>query len=97
MLKLPATLTHAVASGFFHTLAKEVPSLPKEVVVDAGALQQFDSSALALLLECRRQALAAGKLFAVQGAPDRLLQLAEVYGVSALIPAAPGSTAARVA
>ncbi len=97
MLKLPAVLTHAVASGFFHTLAKEAPSLPKEVIVDAGALQQFDSSALALLLECRRQALAAGKGFSVQGAPGRLLQLAEVYGVSALIPAAPGRTAARAA
>lgn len=97
MLKLPAVLTHAVASGFFHTVAKEVPSLPKEVIVDASALQQFDSSALAILLECRRQAMAAGKVFSVQGAPDRLLQLAEVYGVSALIPATPGHPAAATA
>jgi len=90
MLKLPAVLTHAVASGFFHTLGKEMPSLPEEVVVDASALQQFDSSALAVLLECRRQALAAGKAFSVQDAPDRLLQLAGVYGVAELIPAAAG-------
>lgn len=88
MLKLPAVLTHAVASGFFRTLGLEMPSQPKEVVVDASALQQFDSSALAVLLECRRQAMAAGKAFSVQGAPDRLLQLAGVYGVEALIPAA---------
>ena len=97
MLKLPAVLTHAVASGFFHTVEKEVASLLKEVVVDASALQQFDSSALAILLECRRQALAAGKTFSVQDAPDRLLQLAGVYGVSALIPAAAGCSVPLVA
>ena len=88
MLKLPAVLTHAVASEFFHTVGKEVLPVAKDVVVDAGALQQFDSSALAILLECRRQALAAGKSFAVLGAPQRLLQLAGVYGVAELIPAA---------
>lgn len=87
MLKLPAVLTHAVASGFFRTLGTEVSSQPKDVMVDASALQQFDSSALAVLLECRRQALTAGRAFSVQGAPDRLLQLAGVYGVEALIPA----------
>ena len=63
------------------------------VVVDASALSQFDSSALALLLECRRQALAAGKGFSVQGASGRLLQLADVYGVAALIPATPAPAA----
>ena len=88
MLKLPAVLTHAQASGFFRTAGQEMSPQPKEIVVDASALQQFDSSALAILLECRRQALAAGKAFAVLGAPERLLQLAGVYGVAALIPAA---------
>jgi len=90
MLKLPVVLTHAVASGFFRTATQELASQPKEAVVDASALQQFDSSALAILLECRRQALAAGKTFVVLGAPDRLLQLAGVYGVAALISAAAG-------
>ncbi|MEO6320807.1 MAG: STAS domain-containing protein [Polaromonas sp.] len=88
MLKLPAVLTHAIASKFFHTVGSEVLSAPKAVVVDAGALQQFDSSALAILLECRRQTLTAGKTFAVMGAPERLLQLADAYGVAELIPAA---------
>jgi phospholipid transport system transporter-binding protein len=88
MLKFPAVLTHAVASAFFGTVEKEVPSFSTDVVVDASALRQFDSSALAVLLECRRQALAAGKAFSVQGAPERLLQLAGVYGVAALISGA---------
>ncbi len=88
MLKLPAVLTHAVASGFLRTALQALASQPKEVLVDASALQQFDSSALAILLECRRQALAVGKTFAVLGAPERLLQLAGVYGVAELIPSA---------
>jgi phospholipid transport system transporter-binding protein len=94
VLKLPAVLTHAVAGGFLGTVASQLSSMPGEVVVDAGALKQFDSSALALLLECRRQALAAGKGFSVRGASGPLLQLADVYGVAGLIPA---SSAAPVA
>lgn len=97
MLKLPAVLTHAVACGLFDTVARDVLSTSGSVVVDASALSQFDSSALAILLECRRQALAAGKGFAVQGAPDQLLQLADVYGVATLIPASPPASAAVAA
>ena len=33
------------------------------VIADASALQQFDSSALAVLLACRRACLASGKTF----------------------------------
>lgn len=71
--------------------------MPGEVVVDASALSQFDSSALAILLECRRQALAAGKGFSVQGASGQLLQLADVYGVATLIPASTPQPAAVAA
>ena len=89
MLQFPAVLTHGVASMFFKSVGKDMASQPQDVVVDASALHQFDSSALAILLECRRQALAQGKTFAVQGAPERLVQLADVYGVAALISAVP--------
>jgi len=58
------------------------------VVADAGALHRFDSSALAVLLECRREALALGKAFAVARMPPRLRELAAVYGVGELLPAA---------
>ena len=88
MLKLPSVFTHAIASDFFLTVTREVLSAPNAVVVDAGDLQQFDSSALAILLECRRQTLGTGKTFAVLKAPESLLQLAEVYGVAELIPSA---------
>lgn len=59
------------------------------VVVDASALTAFDSSALAVLLECRREALAVGKTFAVQGLPPALRGMAGLYGVGTLLaPAA---------
>lgn len=87
MLTLPPVLTHAVAAGFARGLAQAVQSEPDAVVADASALKQFDSSALAVLLECHRQALAAGKSFSVRGVPERLRELAGLYGVAELIPA----------
>ena len=87
MLKLPAVLTHAIASEFFPTVNREVLSAPNGLVPDVGGLQQSASAAPATLLACRRQALAAGKTFSVLGAPERLLQLAGVYGVAQLFPA----------
>jgi phospholipid transport system transporter-binding protein len=86
-------LTHALAAKFAVGLKQAVQSEPAEVTVDANALKQFDSSALAVLLECRRQALAVDKVFSVQGAPARLLELAGLYGVAALIPSAPAVAA----
>ncbi len=54
-------------------------------VVDASALQVFDSSALAVLLECRRGALVAQQPFAVRGLPPALAGLAALYGVAELL------------
>lgn len=93
MLTFPAVLTHAEAADFFRSRGPLVSGAANELVVDASALKQFDSSALAVLLECRRQALAAGKTFSVQGAPERLFQLAGVYGVDTLMPATAGAPA----
>ncbi len=87
MFKLPSSLTHQSAADIYPTLRQSVLVQPAEVVVDASVLTEFDSSALAILLECRREALAAGKSFSVRAAPPRLRQLAELYGVAALIPA----------
>ncbi len=60
-----------------------------QVVVDASGLQRFDSSALAVLLECQRLAKAWGKGFVVRQAPEKLSQLARLYGVDSLLM--PGS------
>jgi phospholipid transport system transporter-binding protein len=57
------------------------------VVLDACLLERFDSSALAVVLACRRMALDAGRGMVVQGLPVRLRQLAALYGIAELIPA----------
>ena len=89
MLTLPAVVTHAQALETTLGLKAQVASQAADVVLDAAALMQFDSSVLAVMLACRRAALAAGKTFAVHGLPARLGQLAGLYGVADLIPAAP--------
>jgi phospholipid transport system transporter-binding protein len=89
VLVLPARLAHAQAPACVRMLAQALRSEPQQVVVDASALEQFDSSALAVLLECRREALAHGKTFAVVHLPPRLRELAAVYGVGELLAAAP--------
>jgi len=58
-------------------------------VADASSLERFDSSALAVLLDCRREALALGKSFSVSHMPTRSRSLAALYGVGELLPAAP--------
>ena len=93
MLVLPSELTHAQAVPCARMLAQGIQAETGEVVVaDASALgaeaARFDSSALAVLLECRREALALGKGFAVRGLPARLRELAGLYGVAELLPAA---------
>ena len=86
---LPADLTHAHATACCRMLAQALRSEPgREAVADASALRHFDSSALAVLLECRREALAQGKTFAVHQMQPRLRALATLYGVSALLPEA---------
>jgi len=66
-----------------------VQGLPSQtgpaVTVDAGSLQHFDSSALAVLLEFRRESLALGKKFVIRGLTPRLADLAKLYGVDALL------------
>ena len=84
MLTLPAVLTYTQALETERALQAQLASQPS-IVMDASALTQFDSSTLAVLLSCRRQALVAGKTFAVQGMPGKLAQLAGLYGVSKLL------------
>ena len=86
MLTLPTSLTHDLSAGFARRLGALVLAQPAEVVADDGTLKTFDSSTLAVLLACRREAMAAGKTFSVHGLPARLRQLAGLYGVAELIP-----------
>ena len=89
MLVLPSDITHANARTCAHMLAQALRGLASPVVADASSLQKFDSSAIAVMLECRREAQLQGKSFSVRGLPARLRSLAALYGVAELLPAAP--------
>ena len=90
MLVLPPKLTHDEAPACLYMLQQGLAGkTDTSTVIDASALAQFDSSALAVLLECRRESSALGRGFAVKGLPPRLRELASLYGVAGLLPAAP--------
>jgi phospholipid transport system transporter-binding protein len=85
---LPAVLTHEQAPGWLADAERALQALPAgaTAVVSAAALQGFDSSALAVLLALRRGALRRGLGWRVEGMPQKLRTLAEVYGVAELLP-----------
>ncbi len=90
VLVLPQELTQPQATACLRALVQDLASLPgAEAAVDASPLTRFDSSALAVLLEFRRAALAQGKRFSTQGLPQRLADLATLYGVIELLSATP--------
>lgn len=59
--------------------------LPDRLTIDFSAITGVDSSAVALLLEWRRQALAQRKTLDFVNLPANLMALAELYGVADLI------------
>jgi len=86
VLTLPARLTHDNANGVLvDFLAQIAKSASNQVRIDAGALDQFDSSALAMVLACRRRIIARGGDFSLVSAPARIEQLARVYGIDRLL------------
>jgi phospholipid transport system transporter-binding protein len=92
MLVLPSKLTQEEAPACMRMLQQGMAGQSEPgtaTVIDASALSHFDSSAIAVLLECRREASALGRGFAVKGLSSRLRELASLYGVAGLLPAAP--------
>jgi phospholipid transport system transporter-binding protein len=86
MLMLPETVTLAEARDTLRMLAQAVAKQPAgELTLDAAQLQRFDTSALAVLLECRRIAQADGRGFVLRNVPPKLEALAELYGVDVLL------------
>lgn len=87
MLQLPETLMHSTGAVCLNDMLRALRTEPAaQVTVDASALVRFDSTALAVLLELRRVAMAAGKALVLQALPTRLLDLARLYGIAELLP-----------
>jgi phospholipid transport system transporter-binding protein len=84
VIALPARLTMGDARAALAALAPHLQASDAPVI-DASPLQDLDTAAVALLLECRRQAAAAGRTLQITGAPPKLAQLAQLYGVAPLL------------
>lgn len=82
--RLTVTEAGPVLAGLRRTLAAQAGD---RVALDAGALRHFDSSALALLLELRRELQRGGRELQVLNWPARLRDLVAAYGVAELFPA----------
>lgn len=85
-LHLPATLTHREATATLKSLAAAIADGGAGGLrVDASSLRQFDTSAIAVLLECRRLAQQAGRTLGIDSLPAPLLELAGLYGTEGLL------------
>jgi phospholipid transport system transporter-binding protein len=76
------------------TLARLTPLLQAAGTpeIDASPLHALDTAALAVLLACKREAAA----LVITGAPAKLIELAQLYGVDGLLnlrPVAPDQAA----
>lgn len=82
MLALPSVLNHAQAAPSKVWVDN---ARAHQWQIDCGALQDFDSSALALLLDLRRSAMQNHQTLTICNAPAKLTQLATLYGVAELL------------
>jgi phospholipid transport system transporter-binding protein len=96
-LKLPARLRMDGARAAWLQMspalraeaAQVLAAAGRDVRLSAAELADFDSSALSLLLSAARQCKEQGATLRLVDAPDKLRELARVYGVAELFwPAA---------
>lgn len=87
MPALPERLTHREAAAVLTRLQGELSAQPAgaAVVFDATPMQQYDTSALVVLIDLQRRARAEGRRCVLHAVPARLQQLAKVYGVLELL------------
>lgn len=69
-------------------LAAGCAEIGADSVVDLSAVEAADSSALAVMLGWLRHAQAGNKRLSFVGVPAGVLSLAELYGISDLLPLA---------
>jgi phospholipid transport system transporter-binding protein len=93
MLVLPEVVTVQEAPDVLRMLEQNVRrDADPALTIDASALRDFDTAAIAVLLECSRLARAWGKGFVVKGAPAKLAELAALYGVDKLLSIGPDAS-----
>jgi phospholipid transport system transporter-binding protein len=94
-IALPPTLTMSQGRAISAALAQALAGAERgaRAVVDASALHELDTAALAVLLQAQRDAGARGVQLVVEGAPPQLRQIAALYGVDGLLGLAPAAEA----
>jgi phospholipid transport system transporter-binding protein len=86
MTSLPPSLTLRDAQSVLETLRASLAAETEPVWrIDAAPVVQLDTSALAVLLECARMAVADQRKLEIVGVPPRLGDLAQLYGVNELL------------
>ena len=85
---LPEAVTVHTVTGVLNSLSSRLKQDgAAEVTLDAAALRSFDSSAVALLLELRRDLSQQGRQLRLVNLPAKLQELVALYGVGELLPA----------
>lgn len=92
-LKLPARLRMDGARAAWAQMSPALRAEAAQVLAAAGldvrlsaaALTDFDSSAISLLLSAARQCREQGAVLKLDAAPEKLRELARVYGVAELL------------
>ncbi len=84
-LQLPASVTHEQAQDVLKELKDMICIHKKRVCVDASRLKQFDSSAIALLLELKRVSMQHKLEWQILEAPEELLTLTALYDMQGLL------------
>jgi phospholipid transport system transporter-binding protein len=84
-LLLKGAITFSDALEWRESVLKELDR--DGLVIDLAGVQEADSAALSLLLEWQREAKSRGFGVTFAHLPASIVSLAEVYGVSELIPA----------
>ena len=92
MLKLPPSVRIDESPALWVRLEASLRAVAAQVTCAAGSqlhlsaadLQQFDSTVLSLLISAARLCAAEGVQLKLHQVPDKLLELARVYGVAEL-------------
>ena len=85
---LPEVVTVHTVTAVLNSLTSRLKQdAAAEATLDAAALRSFDSSAVALLLELRRDLSQQGRQLRLVNLPAKLQELVALYGVSELLPA----------
>jgi len=88
MITLPASLTLAQANDAVLSIEHALGQGRVEqgaFIIDAHPLRSFDTATIAVLLQARRLAQAAGRTLEVRGAPAAMIELSGLYGVGELL------------